>query len=80
VSLSLARRRSTVRRTYGLQRTTLLAALLNGVLLLIAVGGIGWVIGVAAVGVLINSVTALLFAAGRKGDLNIRGRSCTWQG
>jgi cobalt-zinc-cadmium efflux system protein len=85
----LARRRPTTRRTYGLRRTTVLAALLNAVLLLVAVGGIGWeavrrlsepspvsatvVIWVAAVGVVINTVTALLFAAGRKGDLNIRG-------
>lgn len=85
----LARRLPTARRTYGLRRSTVLAALLNGVLLLIAVGGIGWeavrrfaepatvsasvVIWVAAVGVVINSATALLFVAGRKGDLNIRG-------
>ena len=85
----LARRLPTARHTYGLRRTTVLAALLNGVLLLIAVGGIGWeagrrfsepapvratvVIVVAAVGIVINTITALLFAAGRKGDLNIRG-------
>lgn len=85
----LARRLPTARHTYGLRRTTVLAALLNGVLLLIAVGGIGWeavrrfsepapvratvVIVVAVVGIVINTITALLFAAGRKGDLNIRG-------
>jgi cobalt-zinc-cadmium efflux system protein len=85
----LARRLPTARHTYGLRRTTVLAALLNGVLLLIAVGGIGWeavrrfsepapvratvVIVVAAVGIVINTITALLFTAGRKGDLNIRG-------
>ena len=85
----LARRRPTARRTYGLRRTSVLAALLNAVILLIAVGAIAWeaiqrfsepapvsasvVILVAAVGVVINTVTALLFAAGRKGDLNIRG-------
>jgi cobalt-zinc-cadmium efflux system protein len=66
-----------------------LAALGNAVLLLIAIGAIAWeairrfaqpmpvaattVMAVAGVGVVINSVTALLFWAGRKGDLNIQG-------
>jgi len=79
----------TKRRTYGLRRSSILAALVNAVVLLIAVGGITWeavgrfvhpevvaggtVIWVAAVGVVINTATALLFMAGRHRDLNIRG-------
>ena len=79
----------TERRTYGLGRSSILAALANAVFLLVAVGGITWeairrfndpapvaggtVIWVAAVGIAINTGTALLFMSGRKGDLNVRG-------
>ena len=86
---NLARRSPTLRRTYGLRRSTILTALANAILLLIAVGAIVWeaaqrlflpqpveagtVIWVAAVGVAINGVSALLFLSGRKADLNIRG-------
>ena len=86
---TLARRRPTARRTYGLGRTTILAALGNAILLLIAVGAILWeaghrfmdpqpvagwtVAGIAAAGVLVNGFTAWLFISGAKGDLNIRG-------
>ena len=79
----------TERRTYGLGRSSILAALANAVFLLVAVGGITWeavrrfhdptpeaggtVIWVAALGIAINTATALLFMAGRKGDLNVRG-------
>jgi cobalt-zinc-cadmium efflux system protein len=85
----LARRRPTSRRTYGLGRSSVLAALVNAIVLLIAMGAIAWeavsrlgtptevqgpiMIGVAAVGVVLNTATAALFARGRKGDLNIRG-------
>ena len=84
----LSKTRPTVRRTYGLGRSTILAALANAILLLVAVGGITWeairrfsnpgevagktVIIVAAIGIIINGVTALLFSAGRKRDLNIK--------
>jgi cobalt-zinc-cadmium efflux system protein len=84
---SLARRAPSERRTYGLRRSSTLAAL-NALLLLIAVGGIAWeavgrfshpspvagrtVIWVAAVGIAVNGGTALLFLSGRKSDLNIR--------
>lgn len=76
-------------RTYGLRRTSVLAALGNAVFLLLAIGAIAWeairrfqnpapVVGrtvmlVAAVGIVINGVTALLFMRGRNDDLNIRG-------
>ena len=85
----LSKTRPTARRTYGLGRSSILAALANAILLLVAVGGITWeairrfgnpgeVAGktmmiVAAIGVFVNGGTALLFSAGRKGDLNIRG-------
>lgn len=85
----LAQRQPTLRYTYGLRRSTILASLVNAILLLVAVGGITWeairrfgehtsvagitVIFVAAVGIAINWLTALLFASGRKRDLNIKG-------
>jgi cobalt-zinc-cadmium efflux system protein len=85
----LAKRPATGRFTYGLRGSSILAALANALLLLVASGGIGWeaarrladppavhgtaVIAVAAVGILVNGATALLFAGGRKGDLNVRG-------
>lgn len=88
-AMRLAKTRPTVRRTYGLRRSSILAALANAAFLLLAVGGITWealrrltnpgevagttVIWVAAVGVILNTITALLFLSGRKGDLNIRG-------
>ena len=85
----LAKWPATPRRTYGLRPASILAALFNGLLLSVAVGAIAWeavgrlrhpdevasgtVIVVAAVGVVINTITALLFLSGRHGDLNIRG-------
>lgn len=85
----LARRRPSARFTFGLRGSSILAALFNAVFLLIAVGAIAWeavqrighpepvagwtVMIVAAVGIVVNGVTAWLFASGRKGDLNIRG-------
>ncbi len=85
----LARRKPSGRRTYGFRRTSILAALGNAILLLVAVGAIAWeavhrfaqpeavastaIIWVAATGVVVNTVTALLFLRGRHHDLNIRG-------
>lgn len=85
----LAARKPTSRRTYGLRKSTILSALANAALLLIAVGGISWeavqrfsdpapvagatVMIVAAVGVLINGSSALLFLRGSQRDVNIRG-------
>ena len=79
----------TKHRTYGLRRSSILAALTNAIILLIVVGGITWeaigrifqpevvaggtVMWVAAVGVVINTISALLFMAGREHDLNIKG-------
>lgn len=88
-ALALGRRRPSPRRTYGLGRTSIMAALANGLILLVAVGAITWeavgrllrpppvasatMIVVAGIGVLINTATALLFWRGQRRDLNIRG-------
>jgi cobalt-zinc-cadmium efflux system protein len=85
---AMARTRPTKRRTYGLRGSSILAALFNAILLLVSVGGIAWeairrfhepavvsgkiVIGVSIIGIIINAITAGMFARGRKGDLNIR--------
>lgn len=77
------------RFTYGFRGSSILAALANAVFLLVATGAIGWeailrlrhpepiagitVMIVAGVGILINGATAMLFARGRHGDINIRG-------
>ncbi|UWU80801.1 cation diffusion facilitator family transporter [Bradyrhizobium huanghuaihaiense] len=84
-----AKRAPSGRFTYGLRASTILAALANAVLLLVATGAIGWeailrlrqpepiagvtVMVVAGIGILINGFTALLFARGRKDDINIEG-------
>jgi cobalt-zinc-cadmium efflux system protein len=86
---TLTKRPPTERFTYGLRKSSVLAALFNALFLLVAMGAIafeaihrfshpqavsgGTVMIVAAVGVLVNGITALMFAAGRKGDINIRG-------
>lgn len=86
---TLARRAPTGRRTYGLRKSTILASLANGVLLLVAVGAIGSesirrltapapvetdiVMLTAGIGVVINTATALLFFRGSHSDLNVRG-------
>ena len=84
-----AKQPRSARFTYGLKSSTILAALANAALLLVAVGAIlfetvhrliepapaeGWtMIVVAGIGVAINTATALLFMRGRSSDLNIRG-------
>jgi len=86
---TLARRPPTVRFTYGLGSSSILAALFNAMFLLVAVGAIAWeaiqrfaepqpvagatVIAVASAGILINGFTAWMFVSGRKQDLNIEG-------
>ncbi len=85
----LVRRLPTPRRTYGLRRSSILAALLNAIFLLVASGGISWeaiqrfrqptsvqggiIVAVAVVGIAINIGSALMFLSGRQHDLNIRG-------
>jgi cobalt-zinc-cadmium efflux system protein len=88
-AVRLARRLPSGRRTYGFHRGTILAALANAMLLLVAVGAIalesarrlmepepvaaGLMLWVAAAGIVVNTGTALLFARGREADLNRRG-------
>ncbi|MEC4805149.1 MAG: cation diffusion facilitator family transporter [Jaaginema sp. PMC 1079.18] len=85
----LVQRPPSQRYTYGLRRSSILAALFNSIILLLTMGAIAWeavrrffdpsevpgttIIFVAAVGVAINTATALMFMSGREGDLNIRG-------
>lgn len=85
----LSRRAPSRRRTYGWRRSSIMAALLNALLLLVAVGGIAWeairraqapvpvpglpVLVVAAIGFLVNGATAALFLSSRRHDLNARG-------
>ena len=85
----LASTSPTHQRTYGLRKSTILAALFNAIILMIAVGAITieavrkfitpepvhgeTIMIVAGVGVIINTITALLFIKGRKKDLNIKG-------
>lgn len=88
VAFRLAKRSSTGTFTYGYKTTTVLAALFNAVLLLIAIGILvfesihrlinpvpveGKVIAwVAGAGIVINIITAFLFFKNRKDDLNIK--------
>ncbi len=83
------KRRPNVLYTYGLKRASIVAAFANAVLLLIAMGSLAWeaiarlsspeatqgwtIIAVAAIGIVVNTATALLFMRGRHDDLNIRG-------
>ena len=84
----LSRRGPTQRFTYGLRSSSILAALANAIILLVVTGGIAWeavlrlshpvpvagatIAWVAAIGILVNGGTALLFAAGRSRDLNVK--------
>jgi cobalt-zinc-cadmium efflux system protein len=85
----LAKTASTEKRTYGLRKSTILAAFFNAILLMIAVGAITieavrklilpapvdgtTMMIVAGIGFFINAITALLFMKGREKDLNIKG-------
>lgn len=85
----LSAKSPSARFTYGLRRSSILAALANAVILMLVTGGVAWesierlfhpapVAGktmmiVAAIGILVNGGTALLFASGQKNDINIRG-------
>ena len=77
------------RHNYGWKRASILAAFANALLLLVAMGSLAWgamgrlahsssaaggtIMAVAAVGIVINTATAILFMKGREHDLNIRG-------
>lgn len=85
----MARLQPDERHTYGWQRASILAALINAMLLLVAMGSMAWeaihrfahptpiqgltVMLVATTGVFVNGITAWLFMKGSESDLNIRG-------
>ena len=84
-----AKLRPNTRHTYGWKRGSIVAAVLNALLLLVAMGALAWealgrlgtpqategwtIMAVAGVGIVINTATALLFMRGQADDLNIRG-------
>ena len=84
----LAQKKPTRMKTYGLRRGTILAALISALLLLMTMGIVAWeaigrittstivnsktIIIVAAVGVVINTITAFLFITDKNKDLNIK--------
>src|SRR6185436_13166702 len=84
----MAKRSPSPRFTYGLKKASILAALVNSLFLLVAVGAIAaeavrrlidpapaeaqTMIWVAAVAIAVNGLTALLFLRGRSRDLNVR--------
>lgn len=86
---TMARKSATPRFTYGLKKASILSALVNSLFLLVAVGAIGaeavrrlfhpsttegeYVIAVAAVGIVINGLTAYLFSKDHHRDINVRG-------
>ena len=88
IAIIISQRKPTLKFTYGFRRSTILVALLNTILLLVAVGFIifetigrlrnpveinaGSVSFVAAIGILVNGFTAWLFMKGKKKDINIR--------
>ncbi|PHM18839.1 MAG: cation transporter [Curvibacter sp. PD_MW3] len=89
VAALASRLQPNARHTYGWRRASILAAFANAVLLLVAMGSLalealqrlgtpeatqGWtIITVAAMGIVVNTATALLFMRGREHDLNVRG-------
>lgn len=89
LAFKLAKVKASETYTFGYQKTTILVALANAVILLIAIGSIGWeatqrlfhpeplqgktIAIVAGVGILVNSVTAFLFFKDKEHDLNVKG-------
>ena len=88
IAFRLAKKKSSEKFTYGYKKTTVLAALFNAVLLLIAIGILGFesvhrlfnpaavrgniIAWVAGAGIFVNIITALMFFRNRKSDLNIK--------
>ena len=89
LAFKLAKSKATERFTYGYHKSTILASLVNAVILLIAVGGIGWeavqrflhpvetqggvIALVAGIGIVINSISALVFFRNKDKELNVKG-------
>jgi len=88
-ALAAGRLRPDDRHTYGWRRGSILASFVNSLILLVAMASLVWealhrlqspspiegvtIMVVAGIGVLVNGITAALFVAGSKHDLNIRG-------
>jgi cobalt-zinc-cadmium efflux system protein len=88
IAIRLLKVKPTEKFTYGYKKTTILVALLNAAILLLSIGAIGYeavhrlmapeplpgktISIVAAIGIGINAVTALLFLRNKESDLNIR--------
>jgi cobalt-zinc-cadmium efflux system protein len=89
IAFKLAHRQATMRFTYGYKKSTVLAALFNALLLLVAIGMLGYesflrlklppvvqgggIAWVAAIGIVVNSISAFLFFKNKDADLNIKG-------
>lgn len=89
LAFRLAKIQPDTKYTYGYRKTTILVSLLNAIVLLLAMGGIIWesiqrfqtqaptngnpIAFVAAVGILINALTAWLFLKDKERDLNVKG-------
>jgi cobalt-zinc-cadmium efflux system protein len=88
IAMSLLKVKSNDQYTYGYKKTTILVALFNAVILLVSIGAIGYeafhrlfapeplpgktISIVAAIGIIINATTALLFFRNKESDLNVR--------
>ncbi|HEY4064089.1 MAG TPA: cation diffusion facilitator family transporter [Puia sp.] len=88
MAIRLLKVKPTEKYTYGYKKTTILVALLNAAILLLSLGAIGWeavyrlmdpvplpgktISIVAAIGIAINALTALLFLRSKDNDLNVR--------
>ncbi len=89
IGMKLAKKTATLSYTYGFKKASLLASLINSVLLVAVAGGIIYeaierftnpsplagttIIVVSAIGVLINTASAFLFFKGQKDDINVKG-------
>ena len=89
LAFKLLKVKATDKYTYGYRKTTILAALVNGVILLVSIGAIAYaaidrfsnpiplpgktIAWVAGIGIVVNFVTALLFMKNQKHDLNVKG-------
>ena len=85
----LTKKKATANFTFGFSKSTILVSLANAVILLIAVGSIGWeaihrflhpqtttgslISIVAGIGIVINVTSALLFFRDKNSDLNVKG-------
>jgi cobalt-zinc-cadmium efflux system protein len=89
LAFRLARRKANDKFTYGYKKSTILVSLINSVILFVAIGGILWesinrvfnpvvvdgqaISIVAGVGIVVNTVSALLFFKNKEHDLNVKG-------